>query len=205
MNTILKVRLSGTLSSWNDERGFGFIAQSNGQGNVFLHISALPRDGTRPTIGEKLTYEMGHGSNGKPRAVNVIRQAFGDTRNSKRLSPTRRSPPRRNFSIFIVLVILISLAAYGYKHYAQTVAAYSVTPAMAPTSPQVISNGAMQQIPLQDSVHDTFKCDGRTHCSQMKSCAEAKYFLKNCPGTEMDGNHDGTPCEQQFCTSPFAE
>ncbi len=43
------------------------------------------------------------------------------------------------------------------------------------------------------------KCDGRTVCSQTTSCAEAKYFLANCPGTRMDGDGDGTPCEQQWC------
>ncbi len=42
-------------------------------------------------------------------------------------------------------------------------------------------------------------CDGRRHCSQMTSCAEAKYFLANCPGVQMDGNRDGIPCEQQWC------
>jgi hypothetical protein len=46
-------------------------------------------------------------------------------------------------------------------------------------------------------------CDGKTHCSQMTSCKEAKFFLNNCPGTHMDGNHDGTPCEQQWCSSLF--
>ena len=44
-----------------------------------------------------------------------------------------------------------------------------------------------------------FACDGRTYCSQMTSCAEATFFLKNCPGVKMDGNHDGVPCEQQWC------
>jgi hypothetical protein len=44
-----------------------------------------------------------------------------------------------------------------------------------------------------------FTCDGRTHCSQMTSCAEARYFLANCPGVKMDGNHDGVPCKQQWC------
>jgi hypothetical protein len=43
------------------------------------------------------------------------------------------------------------------------------------------------------------KCDGRTHCSQMTSCAEARSFLQNCPGTEMDGDGDGVPCESQWC------
>jgi cell division protein FtsL len=43
-----------------------------------------------------------------------------------------------------------------------------------------------------------FRCDGRTHCSQMTSLAEAKFFISNCPDTRMDGNHDGEPCERQF-------
>lgn len=45
----------------------------------------------------------------------------------------------------------------------------------------------------------SFKCDGRTHCSQMHSCEEATFFINNCPGTKMDGNNDGQPCEQQWC------
>jgi len=44
-----------------------------------------------------------------------------------------------------------------------------------------------------------FKCDGRTHCSQMTSCQEATFFLNNCPGPKMDGDNDGVPCEKQWC------
>jgi hypothetical protein len=47
---------------------------------------------------------------------------------------------------------------------------------------------------------NSFKCDGRTHCSQMTSCSEAKYFLKHCPGVKMDGDRDGIPCEEQWCS-----
>jgi endonuclease YncB( thermonuclease family) len=43
------------------------------------------------------------------------------------------------------------------------------------------------------------RCDGRTHCSQMNSCAEATFFLRHCPGVKMDGNGDGVPCEKQWC------
>ena len=45
-----------------------------------------------------------------------------------------------------------------------------------------------------------FTCDGRTYCSQMSSCAEAKYFLAHCPGVKMDGDRNGVPCEKQWCT-----
>ena len=46
-----------------------------------------------------------------------------------------------------------------------------------------------------------FVCDGRTHCSQMRSCEEAKFFLANCPGAKMDnyGKGNGIPCESQWC------
>ncbi len=40
-----------------------------------------------------------------------------------------------------------------------------------------------------------FQCDGRTHCSQMRSLEEARWFVGNCPNTQMDGNNDGEPCE----------
>lgn len=61
-------------------------------------------------------------------------------------------------------------------------------PAKAAELPQVTSTSA-------------YVCDGRTHCSQMNSCEEAKYFINNCPGTEMDGDGDGIPCEKQFCNT----
>lgn len=41
----------------------------------------------------------------------------------------------------------------------------------------------------------SYSCDGRQHCSQMTSRAEAEFFLKNCPNTKMDGDYDGIPCE----------
>ncbi|WP_310317356.1 excalibur calcium-binding domain-containing protein [Hydrogenophaga palleronii] len=45
-----------------------------------------------------------------------------------------------------------------------------------------------------------FSCDGRQHCSQMRSCKEAHYFLANCPDVKMDGDRDGIPCEEQWCS-----
>jgi hypothetical protein len=44
-----------------------------------------------------------------------------------------------------------------------------------------------------------FRCEGKTHCSQMSSCDEAKFYIANCPATQMDGDNDGVPCESQWC------
>ncbi|MFY8042603.1 MAG: hypothetical protein ACOVOD_06720, partial [Rhodoferax sp.] len=43
-------------------------------------------------------------------------------------------------------------------------------------SPEPLGNVPAQIPTLQPS---SFKCDSRKHCSQMASCAEAKYFLSN--------------------------
>lgn len=53
--------------------------------------------------------------------------------------------------------------------------------------------------PAASNVPPKFVCDGRTHCSQMRSCEEATFFLKSCPGTKMDGDGNGIPCEKQWC------
>ncbi|MBK1616525.1 calcium-binding protein [Rubrivivax gelatinosus] len=53
--------------------------------------------------------------------------------------------------------------------------------------------------PVPAATSSRFSCDGRTYCSQMHSCEEAKFFLDHCPGVKMDGDGDGIPCETQWC------
>lgn len=53
----------------------------------------------------------------------------------------------------------------------------------------------IQAVQSTTAVGAQFSCDGRTHCSQMHSRAEAEFFNKNCPNTKMDGDDDGIPCE----------
>lgn len=57
---------------------------------------------------------------------------------------------------------------------------------------------SIKSAPTSTSISSPYQCDGRTHCSQMRSYEEAVFFIRNCPGTKMDGNHDGVPCERQF-------
>ncbi|WP_244214523.1 excalibur calcium-binding domain-containing protein [Cupriavidus plantarum] len=33
----------------------------------------------------------------------------------------------------------------------------------------------------------------------MQSCEEATFYLRNCPGTKIDGDGDGIPCERSLC------
>lgn len=62
----------------------------------------------------------------------------------------------------------------------------------------VIHPYAMDREAMEEPVNtyrSDFRCDGRQHCSQMTSRAEAEFFTRNCPNTKMDGDRDGIPCE----------
>ena len=65
-------------------------------------------------------------------------------------------------------------------------------------STQSINNENTENSTYTDS-QSKYYCDGRQYCSQMHSCEEAMFFINNCPDTKMDGNHDGIPCEKQWC------
>ena len=42
----------------------------------------------------------------------------------------------------------------------------------------------------------TFSCGSKTYCSEMASCEEARFFLRQCGLDRLDGDGDGTPCER---------
>jgi hypothetical protein len=94
----------------------------------------------------------------------------------------------------IVLIILASLGWFGYSKF--KAANHSVPGNAITTTPAQYASAAQAD---ETQAEPPFKCDGRTMCPQMTSCAEATYFIKHCPNTKMDGNNDGVPCERQWC------
>ena len=104
------MRIKGRLTSWNDDRGFGFIAPIEGDQEVFVHIKAFgPRSG-RPQVNEVLWYEVELGPQGKKRAKNVevVRRS---TRNEEYYEP---SAPRGAATLivipaFILLYVIVAI------------------------------------------------------------------------------------------------
>jgi cold shock CspA family protein len=203
------MRFDGKLKTWNAQRGFGFIAANQGGQEMFVHITAFPRNGPEPVVGEVLTFEVVPDQDGKKRAVRVQRQGLAPVGKSWKLRAS--SPSRRKSSFGAAIVSLGIVGALGWFAYGKYLHHVSVQPVINQGQPVInqgppVINQEQPALAMPEALPSgTFRCDGRTYCSQMTSCTEAKFFLRNCPGTQMDGNHDGVPCEQQWCTSPFAK
>jgi hypothetical protein len=142
-------------------------------------------------------------------------------------APSEYQPSRRAV-IIVAVVLVIAIGAFGYYCYQfverqavvrQSQPAAPITTPEPEASPSVVASGKRttapptisatpeQQeefpseplsLPAQPTTAQ-YRCDGRTRCSQMTSCDEAKFFLRTCPGTQLDGDSDGIPCEQQWC------
>ena len=210
------MRTQGTLIKWQDDRGFGFVRTRDSGIEIFAHVSEFPRTGRRPQIGDALSFEIRTGEDGRkqaraitydvptpradastqappPRPTPAARTHASSRPHTHRTHATHRPargryerPPSR-LPAGLVLAGLIGLGAYGWDRFGrQEVAAvetFQGAPMAAPSTAGDADN----------------RCDGRTHCSQMHSCAEAKWVLNHCPNTTMDGDGDGIPCEQQWC------
>ena len=235
-------RFNGTLKKWNAQRGFGFVVAEQGGQEVFVHVSALPRDGWIPVIGEPLTFEIEvDPKDGRKRAVRVRRPGVPvaaaaaskakasraeQVRHQARRASHRAADSSSSFGTRLIALLLVAaLGWYAYGQFTERARGASreaasadaaadlavpqsvmsppqppaVKPQVQPPPARPTPAAARPQIQPQPAFH----CDGRQYCSQMTSCREAKLFLKNCPGMKMDGDGDGVPCEEQWCTGLF--
>ena len=62
----------GTVKFFNSTKGYGFIEPEEGGKDAFVHISAVERSGlTTLNEGQKVSYELQMGRNGKEAAENL--------------------------------------------------------------------------------------------------------------------------------------
>ncbi len=63
---------TGTVKWFNPNKGFGFIQPDDGSKDAFVHISADERAGIHSLReGQKVTYDLQAGQNGKSSAENL--------------------------------------------------------------------------------------------------------------------------------------
>lgn len=208
------MKLSGSITRWNDDRGFGFVTADEGGEKAFLHVSALPRRAVRPMVGDRISYEVRLDLQGRPQAVRVTHAGtqiavVGRSRTQGRSMPAAREGRRLPVFTMVVVATLVAVLALGrflLHPPAHDVDGVEMQPAaralvdipVRRDEPGLISERQTQAEP-QVPVSQRFACERKTHCSQMRSCDEAMFYLNHCPGSVTDGDSDGRPCEDQWC------
>ncbi|MCC4833720.1 excalibur calcium-binding domain-containing protein [Shewanella sp. 10N.7] len=188
----------GKLVRWNADKGFGFIKpDSIGSKDIFIHISILKHMARKPVVGDQINYFSEIQSDGKVKAIkaNIEGVAVISTRKSNRVHH-RQGNNKSSSGMLIPLLVILALGIFGFQKYKEM------------TATPVLTNQDIEQMEWQPAVQNsnpitsqpTFRCEvGKTHCSHMSSCEEATFYNNNCPGTKMDGDRDGIPCERQWC------
>ena len=101
--------MKGKISSWDDEKGYGFIEPLGGGRRVFIHIKELVNRSRRPAINQVITYSLTTDKHGRLCAANATRA--GDIK-------AQKSNKRNDiFSIIVALIFLtiVGLAVITYK------------------------------------------------------------------------------------------
>ena len=96
------MRKKGKITSWNDDKGYGFITPLAGGKQLFIHISAFANRSRRPEAGDVVTYSASVDEQGRPRAANAA--LAGDKLKKK---------ARKKISKVAILFALLFLVGFG--------------------------------------------------------------------------------------------
>ena len=99
------MRIEGTIKTWNDERGFGFIEPTQGGQEIFVHVKAFRTRSGRPQPGQRVTFEIELNPDGKKRArdVEIYRPVGIGTRRRK------NSPAQWGTASYFVIPAFLAL------------------------------------------------------------------------------------------------
>lgn len=101
------MRYQGRLTSWNDDKGYGFVTPNGGGDKVFVHVTAFASRRRRPVDGDLITYAVVRDSRGRLRADD-IRHPQGATASPKRVGP-RYAVPAALIVPFACVVLALAL------------------------------------------------------------------------------------------------
>ncbi len=65
------MRFEGTITQWNEARGFGFIEPTQGGQAIFVHTSALPQGMRQAPLQRGVSFEVERNAKGQKRAAHV--------------------------------------------------------------------------------------------------------------------------------------
>lgn len=108
------MRSNGKITTWHDEKGYGFVTPQVSRKRVFIHIKAFSKRGQRrPKLHDTISFSISKDERGRPCASKVVFVDQGKQRlrviSMKRIT---RSLPFA-FMALVVLAVLLGRLPYG--------------------------------------------------------------------------------------------
>ncbi|TWX51574.1 cold shock domain-containing protein [Colwellia hornerae] len=105
----------GQLTSWKDNKGFGFIQSSELTKDTFIHISSLKEMSRKPKVGDLIYFEVEEQANGKSKAVNCRIEGV-ETKVRQENKPRIYRSTSAVKSKLVLIVVLIGIAVFAFQH-----------------------------------------------------------------------------------------
>jgi len=115
------MRTKGKITSWNDEKGFGFITPSTGGNQVFVHIKAFGSRNRRPEINQLVTYSLSSDGKGRPCA---IKATLAGDRLTERI---KRSDDSLLVFVAAFFLVIVGITVFAARIPPLVLALYMVT------------------------------------------------------------------------------
>ena len=209
------MRFKGKVIKWFDDKGYGFISTGDVGDKVFAHITAFPDGGERPKFAEEVTYELTKDAKNRMKAANILyvnrpdkeltlvnerpKEKYRSIKTPYKVRPGYKNNKTSSFSYFwvAIFVVLSLMILSKYHHLLDSLSFVPERNVRIQKNSTELKNDFINSNNSFEVNH--FQCKGKTHCGEMTSCEEAKFYLNNCSGSISDGDGDGIPCEDQWC------
>jgi cold shock CspA family protein len=172
----------GTLTTWKDDKGYGFLEPEAGGSRVFLHISALPYGSPRPKEGDRLVYSVETQADGRLRAVKASYPRATSTPQLSVSFQQRRDTPL--WVIVSVIVLFLGVGIGGGYAFWQTMQAPSASTSQILTaqSPPQEKKSTSKSKPIQTTKRQEPK---QTHIKTPKPKQEETAPQQSSAAEEM--------------------
>ena len=187
----------GKLKDWDSAKGTGFLQQHKAGPDIRICSSGFRKKPDQLNNGDLIFFQIEVDSEGKALAVSAYKagQRFAPAPAVKK--PRLSTLP---FQQLLSVVVTVTILAWlGYQSlYLFSAHAAPVLPVITEPAEMALSDEPVSSV-KQARYGQHFQCEAKHYCSDMLSCDEAKFYLKNCPDVMIDGDNDGIPCERQHC------
>jgi cold shock CspA family protein len=103
---------TGKLRQWNKDKGFGFLGQSKGKRDIFIHGSELQGLSRKPRIGDMVSYQVISSKGGETQAINGHIKGVSAPQSRSNTQGKSTQKLVTFIAIFFGIVVIVNIVKY---------------------------------------------------------------------------------------------